>query len=63
MGNVFKEGVDDIYEPMADFAIIPPPLYEQLNGEIAVLSESQPAGSLVCQVRDFDDQVVQVSGD
>src|SRR5262245_22455547 len=33
MGNVFKEGVDDIYEPMADFAIIPPPLYEQLNGQ------------------------------
>jgi hypothetical protein len=33
MGDVFKEGVDNIYEPMADFAIIPPPLYEQLNGQ------------------------------
>jgi len=63
MGNVFKEGVDDIYEPMADFAIIPPPLYEQLNGEIAVLSESQPAEVLSAKYEYFDDQVVQVSGD
>ncbi len=63
MGNVFKEGVDDIYEPMADFAIIPPPLYEQLNEEIAVLSESQPAEVLSAKYEYFDDQVVQVSGD
>ena len=31
MGNVFKDGVDEIYGPMADFAVIPPPLYEQLT--------------------------------
>src|SRR5919197_1598754 len=30
IGNVFREGVDDIYDPMAEFAEIPPPLYEQL---------------------------------
>src|SRR5215510_1714369 len=30
IGNVFKEGVDDVYGPMSDFAQIPPPLYEQL---------------------------------
>jgi flavin-dependent dehydrogenase len=30
IGDVFKQGVDDIYEPMSEFAEIPPPLYEQL---------------------------------
>jgi geranylgeranyl reductase family protein len=30
IGNVFKEGVDDIYGPMSEFAEIPPPLYEQV---------------------------------
>jgi hypothetical protein len=63
MGNVFKEGVDDIYEPMADFAIIPPPLYEQLTEEIAVLSESPSAEVLSAKYEYFDDQVVQASGD
>jgi geranylgeranyl reductase family protein len=29
IGDVFKEGVDDIYGPMSEFAEIPPPLYEQ----------------------------------
>ena len=39
MGDVFKEGVDNIYEPMADFAVIPPPLYEQLDGSPAQLKK------------------------
>ena len=30
IGDVFKNGVDDIYGPMSDFAEIPPPLYEQV---------------------------------
>lgn len=30
IGDVFKEGVDDIYGPMSEFAEIPPPLYEQI---------------------------------
>jgi geranylgeranyl reductase family protein len=30
IGNVFKEGVDGIYEPMSEFAEIPPPLFEAL---------------------------------
>ncbi len=29
IGNVFKEGVDDVYGPLSEFAEIPPPLYEQ----------------------------------
>lgn len=32
IGNVFKEGVDDVYTPMSDFAAIPPPLWEQIAG-------------------------------
>lgn len=32
IGNVFKEGVDEVYEPMSDFAEIPPPLWEQIAG-------------------------------
>src|SRR4029453_12519385 len=42
MGDVFKEGVDNIYAPMADFAVIPPPLYEQLDGSPVHLTESAP---------------------
>lgn len=30
IGDVFKEGVDSVYGPMADFAEIPPTLWEQL---------------------------------
>ncbi len=30
IGNVFKEGVDDIYGPMKEFAEIPPPFWEQV---------------------------------
>lgn len=32
IGDVFKEGVDAVYGPMSEFAEIPPPLYEQLDG-------------------------------
>ena len=30
IGDVFKEGVDDIYAPMSEFAVIPPPLFAEL---------------------------------
>ena len=35
IGDVFKEGVDAVYGPMSEFAEIPPPLYEQLDGSLA----------------------------
>lgn len=65
MGDVFKEGVDDIYRPMADFAIIPPPLYEQLDGAAVTM---QPPGTehevLSAKYQYFDDRaVLQESGD
>jgi flavin-dependent dehydrogenase len=31
IGDVFREGVDSVYGPMAEFAEIPAPLYEQLD--------------------------------
>ncbi len=34
IGDVFREGVDQIYGPMAEFAEIPPPLYEQVDGTL-----------------------------
>jgi flavin-dependent dehydrogenase len=40
IGDVFKQGVDDIYGPMSEFAEIPPPLYEQLAS-----SDSEPGGN------------------
>jgi len=34
IGDVFRAGVDEVYGPLADFAVIPPPLYEEfLNAE------------------------------
>jgi len=35
IGDVFREGVDSVYGPMSEFAEIPPPLYEQLDGTMA----------------------------
>ncbi len=31
IGDVFREGVDEVYDPMSEFAEIPPPLYEQID--------------------------------
>ena len=35
IGDVFREGVDSVYGPMSEFAEIPPPLYEQVDGTMA----------------------------
>ena len=40
IGDVFKEGVDEVYGPMSDFAEIPPTLWEQLAQ--ADLKEAAP---------------------
>jgi flavin-dependent dehydrogenase len=45
IGDVFKDGVDEVYGPMAEFAEIPPPLYEQIvshqaNGNGAAKAEN-----------------------
>lgn len=33
IGDVFREGVDEVYRPMSEFAEIPPPLYEEIDNE------------------------------
>src|SRR4026209_2316435 len=52
IGNVFKDGVDEVYGPMSEFAEIPPPLYEQ----IANLATPAPQEVLSATYRDFDDR-------
>jgi flavin-dependent dehydrogenase len=57
IGDVFREGVDEVYGPMSDFAEIPPPLYEQAaraesNGNGAGDKTSQEALSAKYQYYD-----------
>jgi len=65
MGQVFKEGVDDIYDPMADFAIIPPPLYEQIDGKTVVMQpQASTEETLSAKYAYYDDrEVLQEAGD
>jgi flavin-dependent dehydrogenase len=65
IGDVFKEGVDAVYGPMSEFAEIPPPLYEQLDG---TLVPQTPTGEesellLTAKYNSFDDRSqVQTDG-
>ncbi|MCA1577546.1 MAG: tryptophan 7-halogenase [Acidobacteria bacterium] len=65
IGDVFKEGVDAVYGPMSEFAEIPPPLYEQLDG---TLVPQMPTGEesellLTAKYNSFDDRSqVQTDG-
>ena len=52
IGDVFREGVDEVYEPMSEFAEIPPPLYEQIDGE---LTKSDPEEVLSAKYMYFED--------
>jgi len=67
IGDVFKEGVDEVYEPMADFAEIPPSLYEQVDN--SPLTERMPSAEesdviLSAKYKEFDDrEPVSESGD
>ena len=58
IGDVFKEGVDSIYGPMSEFAEIPPPLYEQLDGTMAPQPPTSDEADLLlsAQYRFYDDQ-------
>ncbi len=59
IGDVFKEGVDSVYGPMSEFAEIPPPLYEQVDGTIAPHEPSAEESDLLltAQYRFYDDQL------
>ncbi|HLO00130.1 MAG TPA: NAD(P)/FAD-dependent oxidoreductase [Pyrinomonadaceae bacterium] len=63
MGDVFKEGVDDIFGPMGEFAFIPPPLYEQFETPPVETDESATGEVLSAQYQYYDDREVQESVD
>jgi len=57
IGDVFREGVDSIYGPMSEFAEIPPPLYEQVDGTMVQQTPSAEESDLLltAQYRFYDD--------
>ena len=59
IGDVFREGVDHVYGPMSDFAEIPPPLYEQVDGTLTPQVPTPDEADLLlsAKYRDFDDRV------
>ena len=66
IGDVFKEGVDSVYGPMSEFAEIPPPLYEQVDGTLVSQVPTPEESDLLlsAQYKYFDDRVaVPDSGD
>jgi geranylgeranyl reductase family protein len=56
IGNVFKEGVDDIYGPMSEFAEIPEPLFEQLVSD--AFANAEMSEVLSAKYAYFDDRAV-----
>ncbi|HKU76579.1 MAG TPA: NAD(P)/FAD-dependent oxidoreductase [Pyrinomonadaceae bacterium] len=58
IGDVFKEGVDAVYGPMSEFAEIPPPLYEQVDGTVVPQTPTAEESDLLlsAQYRFYDDR-------
>jgi flavin-dependent dehydrogenase len=58
IGDVFREGVDQIYGPMSEFAEIPPPLYEQVDGTIVPQVPSPDESDILLSAKylSYDDQ-------
>jgi hypothetical protein len=58
IGDVFKEGVDAVYGPMSEFAEIPPPLYEQLDGAMEPRTPTPEESNLLltAQYKYYDDR-------
>lgn len=58
IGDVFKEGVDSVYGPMSEFAEIPPPLYEQVDGTIAPQTPTSDESDILLSAKylSFDDR-------
>jgi flavin-dependent dehydrogenase len=59
IGDVFKEGVDSVYGPMSEFAEIPPPLYEQVDGSMMPQAPTPEESDLLLSAKYmyFDDRV------
>ena len=58
IGDVFKEGVDAVYGPMSEFAEIPPPLYEQVDGTLAPQTPTAEESDLLLSAKymSYDDR-------
>jgi flavin-dependent dehydrogenase len=58
IGDVFKEGVDAVYGPMSEFAEIPPPLYEQLDGTMAPQTPTSEESDILLSAKylSYDDR-------
>ncbi len=58
IGDVFKEGVDEVYGPMSEFAEIPPPLYEQVDGSLVAQVPTPDESDLLLSAKylSFDDR-------
>ncbi len=56
IGNVFKEGVDEIYGPMSEFAEIPPPLFEELA--VDGVERAEPQDILSAKYLYYDDRAM-----
>jgi flavin-dependent dehydrogenase len=54
IGDVFRDGVDQVYEPLSEFAEIPPPLYEQVDGSPI---KTDPEDVLSAKYMYFEDPV------
>jgi geranylgeranyl reductase family protein len=65
IGDVFKDGVDEVYGPMSEFAEIPPPLYEQVDGSPATADQAEPAEgeTLSAQYKYFEDREAEAHPD
>ena len=59
IGDVFREGVDHVYGPMSEFAEIPPPLYEQVDGTLTPQVPTPDEADLLlsAKYKYFDDRV------
>jgi flavin-dependent dehydrogenase len=59
IGDVFREGVDQVYGPMSEFAEIPPPLYEQVDGSLTPQVPTPDEADLLlsAKYKYFDDRV------
>ncbi len=58
IGDVFKEGVDSVYGPMSEFAEIPPPLYENLDGTMVAQAPTSEESDLLLSAKylSYDDR-------
>jgi flavin-dependent dehydrogenase len=64
IGDVFKEGVDSVYGPMSEFAEIPPPLYEQVDGTMAAQQPTSEESDILLSAKYlFYDDRPQVNAD